>query len=61
VSEAVAADEETASYVEELEQRSDDLDEEVDIPSGESLAAELTRFLRERDRKNGEPPAATDQ
>jgi predicted ATP-grasp superfamily ATP-dependent carboligase len=60
VSQAVAADAETQAYVEDLERRADELDEE-DIPSGEALAAELTRFLRERDRKNGEPPAATEQ
>ena len=48
VTEAVASDEETAAYVEELEQRADELDQES-LPSGESLAAELTRFLRERD------------
>lgn len=60
VSRAVAADADTQAYVEDLERRADELDEE-DIPSGEALAAELTRFLRERDRKNGEPPAATGQ
>src|SRR5829696_6552481 len=60
VTRAVAADSDTQAYVEDLERRADEFDEE-DIPSGEALAAELTRFLRERDRKNGEPPAATDQ
>jgi proteasome assembly chaperone (PAC2) family protein len=58
-SEAIATDEETAAYVEELERRVDELDES-DIPSGESLAAELSRFLRERE-EHGEGPAATDQ
>jgi predicted ATP-grasp superfamily ATP-dependent carboligase len=53
VSEAVSSDEETASYVAELEQRAELIDEEEDIPSGDSLAAELTRFLRERERDNG--------
>jgi proteasome assembly chaperone (PAC2) family protein len=56
VSEAVATDAETAAYVEELEQRADSLEELVDeggIPSGDSIAAELTRFLREREQKNG--------
>lgn len=48
VSEAVASDEETAAYVEELEQRADTLTEE-DLPSGDTLAEQLTRFLRERD------------
>jgi predicted ATP-grasp superfamily ATP-dependent carboligase len=55
VSEAVAADEETAAYVAELEQRAELIDEEENLPSGESLAAELTRFLRERERGNGGP------
>jgi proteasome assembly chaperone (PAC2) family protein len=54
VSEAVASDEETAAYVEELEQRAEMLDDDQELPSGESLAAELTRFLRERDRENGD-------
>jgi predicted ATP-grasp superfamily ATP-dependent carboligase len=55
VSEAVAADEETAAYVAELEQRADVLDDEENLPSGDTLAAELTRFLRERERGNGGP------
>src|SRR5205809_3775435 len=54
VSEAVASDEETAAYVEELEQRAEMLDDDQEIPSGESLAAELTRFLREREHGDGE-------
>ena len=51
VSEAVASDADTQAYVEELEQRSDAVDEVTDaeLPSGDSLAAELTRFLRERE------------
>src|SRR5436309_8087019 len=49
VSEAVSSDEETAAYVEELEQRAEMLDDDQEIPSGDSLAAELTRFLRERE------------
>ena len=47
VSEAVAQDEETEAYVQELERRRDALGEELDVPSGDALAAELTRFLRE--------------
>jgi predicted ATP-grasp superfamily ATP-dependent carboligase len=50
VSEAIATDEETAAYVAELERRVDELDES-EIPSGESLAAELSRFLREREQE----------
>jgi predicted ATP-grasp superfamily ATP-dependent carboligase len=55
VSEAVASDEETAAYVAELEERAEILDDDQEIPSGESLAAELTRFLRDRERGNGGP------
>jgi len=55
VSEAVSTDAETAAYVEELEQRVDALTpEESDLPSGETLAAELTRFLREREEQDEE-------
>ena len=57
VSEAVASDEETASYVEELERRTDSIEESSDLPSGDALAAELTRFLRERDEEDGEDAA----
>ncbi len=49
VSEAVAADEDTAAYVDELESRADEIDDAVELPSGDSLAAELTQFLRERE------------
>jgi hypothetical protein len=52
VSEAVASDEETAAYVQELERRVDELVEESDLPSGDAIAAELTRFLRERDEED---------
>jgi predicted ATP-grasp superfamily ATP-dependent carboligase len=55
VTDAVSSDEETAAYVAELEQRAEELDAEADLPSGETLAAELTRFLRERERGNGGP------
>jgi proteasome assembly chaperone (PAC2) family protein len=56
VTEAVSTDEETAAYVAELERRTDELDleEHEDLPSGDSLAAELTRFLRERDAEGGD-------
>jgi proteasome assembly chaperone (PAC2) family protein len=56
VSEAVASDPETASYVEELERRADELEQESDLPSGDALAAELTRFLREREQDDGGSP-----
>jgi proteasome assembly chaperone (PAC2) family protein len=56
VTEAVASDAETASYVEELERRVDMMEAAEELPSGESLAAELTRFLREREQ-NGDDDA----
>jgi proteasome assembly chaperone (PAC2) family protein len=52
VSEAVSADADTAAYVEELERRVDMLTEEEHLPSGDTLAAELTRFLREREQQD---------
>ena len=51
VSEAVASDEETAAYVQELEQRVDVLEEAEQLPSGDTIAAELTRYLREHDER----------
>ncbi len=51
VSSAVASDEETAAYVRELERRADELDAEESLPSGDTLAAELTRFLREHEER----------
>jgi predicted ATP-grasp superfamily ATP-dependent carboligase len=57
VSEAVASDEETSAYVQDLERRVDEI-EESDIPSGDALAAELTRFLREQDRNRGDDDVA---
>jgi proteasome assembly chaperone (PAC2) family protein len=58
VSEAVSSDADTAAYVEELERRVDMLREEEDLPSGDSLAAELTRFLRERDEQDEQDQGA---
>jgi proteasome assembly chaperone (PAC2) family protein len=60
VSEAVSTDAETASYVEELERRLDMLDAAEDLPSGESLAAELTRYLREREEQDDGSEDAAD-
>ena len=61
VSEAVASDPDTAAYIEELEQRADTLAEEADLPSGDALAAELTQFLRDRERDNGDDDVARGQ
>jgi proteasome assembly chaperone (PAC2) family protein len=60
VSEAVASDEDTQAYVDELERRTDSLElftEGDQLPTGDALAAELTRFLRERE---GESPPTED-
>ena len=54
VTDAVALDAETAAYVEELEQRADEL-EESELPSGETLADQLSRYLREREEGDGAP------
>lgn len=51
VSEAVSSDEETDTYVRELERRADQLEAEAELPSGDTLAAELTRFLREHEAR----------
>jgi predicted ATP-grasp superfamily ATP-dependent carboligase len=61
VSEAVASDEETAAYVEELERRAEQIEEATELPSGDALAAELTRFLREREQNGGGEDAAREQ
>jgi proteasome assembly chaperone (PAC2) family protein len=57
VSEAVSADPETQAYVEQLEQRTDELGPDFEVPSGDTIAAELTRFLRERDEQGDGPSA----
>ena len=54
VSEAVAENEETAAYVRSLEERRDALGDELDLPSGDALAEELTRFLREHETRRRE-------
>src|SRR5581483_2248530 len=58
VSEAVASDDETAAYVQELERRVDELADDDELPSGDALAAELTRYLRERDQQRGDDDVA---
>ncbi len=61
VSEAVATDEETSAYVADLEQRVDQMEEELDLPSGDAIAAELTRYLRERENDDGDDDVAREQ
>jgi proteasome assembly chaperone (PAC2) family protein len=58
VSEAVSADAETAAYVDELEHRADEILDETDLPSGDTIAAELTRFLQEREEDDDGADAA---
>jgi proteasome assembly chaperone (PAC2) family protein len=49
VSEVVESDEEIAAYVHQLEERTD----EEELPTGEALAAELERYLREHGGDGG--------
>ena len=57
VSDAVSGDAETMHYVDELEQRTDAYGDD-DLPTGDALAAELSRFLleRESDGAGGDEP-----
>jgi proteasome assembly chaperone (PAC2) family protein len=48
VNELVASDPDVSSYVRQLEERDDDQIDERDLPTGETLAAELERFLRDQ-------------
>jgi proteasome assembly chaperone (PAC2) family protein len=52
VSEAVGADPDIADQVEEMERQSDN-EELEDLPSGDELAAELERFLKDQDGGSG--------
>ena len=48
VTEVVESDDDVAGYVRQLEERVDELEEaEANLPSGDALAAELEKFLRE--------------
>jgi predicted ATP-grasp superfamily ATP-dependent carboligase len=48
VNELVASDPDVSAYVRQLEERDDDQIDEHDLPTGETLAAELERFLRDQ-------------
>ena len=48
VSEVVESDEDVAEYVRRLEASTDDDVDELDLPTGDALAAEFERFLREQ-------------
>ena len=47
VNDLVSSDPDVASYVQQLEERDDDQIDEEDLPSGDTIAAELERFLRD--------------
>lgn len=51
VAQMVSGDEDVMAYVRMLEERADEREEEesLELPTGDALAAELERFLRERD------------
>ena len=49
---AAAADDSTTSYVERLEEMTD----EARLPSGDALIGDIERFLREQEPGTGEPP-----
>lgn len=51
VAQMVAGDDDVQAYVRMLEERADEreVEESIELPSGDALAAELERFLRERD------------
>jgi predicted ATP-grasp superfamily ATP-dependent carboligase len=48
VNELVGSDADITAYVRQLEERDDDQIDETDLPTGETLAAELERFLRDQ-------------
>ena len=54
VSQAVEADGETEAYVQELERRRDALGDELDVPSGDTIADELSLFLKEHEERRRE-------
>jgi len=62
VTEAVASDPDTQAYVEELERRADTIESftEGGEVTGDTIAAELTRFLRQKDRERRSEPSEDD-
>jgi superfamily I DNA/RNA helicase len=48
VNELVSSDPDVSAYVRQLEERDDNQVDERELPTGETLAAELERFLREQ-------------
>jgi proteasome assembly chaperone (PAC2) family protein len=56
VAQVVAADDDVQAYVKMLEERSDEDDTQIDpskLPSGDALAAEVERFLRDKNEGDG--------
>src|SRR5438270_4804885 len=50
VSEVVESDDDVADYVHRLEDNADEDDDEIELPTGDALAAEFEKFLREREQ-----------
>ena len=48
VNELVTADDDMAAYVTNLEERFDDEDEEIELPTGDELMREVENFLRDQ-------------
>jgi predicted ATP-grasp superfamily ATP-dependent carboligase len=54
VSEVVESDDDVSEYVQRLEESSDEEDVEMELPSGDALAADFEQYLRERDQRGGD-------
>jgi proteasome assembly chaperone (PAC2) family protein len=50
VSEVVESDDDVSEYVHRLEESSDDGEDEEELPTGDALAAEFEKFLRDREQ-----------
>ncbi len=55
VDEAVAEDDETETYVRQLEERYDEEVQEVDLPTGDDLARQIQRYLADESGDPGDP------
>ena len=50
VSEVVESDDDVAEYVHRLEETADEDEDQIELATGDALAAEFEKFLRERDQ-----------
>ena len=48
MSEVVESDDDVSEYVHRLEESSDDGDDDIELPTGDALAADFERYLREQ-------------